>query len=208
MYLPDAATLIQFTVAAFIVVLVPGVTVSAMVSTSLARGVAAGFWLEAGATLARLTMVIVVALALEAVTSVVSAAFDVIKYVGAAYLVWLGFGYLTSRSSLTVRAEGQALTPWRQVVSGFLILWGNPKALIFFGAFLPLFVDKGHPAAPQVIVLGLIEMGAAILVDGGYILLASGARAALAGRNAVWLNRVAGVVLIAAALWLALQHQA
>ncbi len=208
MYLPDLATLIQFTVAAFIVVLVPGVTVSAMVSTSLARGVAAGFWLEAGATAARFTMVLVVALALEAVTTLVTASFDIIKYAGAAYLVWLGVGYIASRTSLTVKAEGEALTPWRQVLSGFLILWGNPKALIFFGAFLPLFVDKNYPAAPQVIVLGLIEMGAAILIDGGYIILASGARAALAGKNAVWLNRVAGGVLIAAAVWLALQHQA
>jgi homoserine/homoserine lactone efflux protein len=188
-----------------VVVIVPGVTVSAVVSTALARGLSGGFLLELGATLARLSMVVIVAVALEAVTGLVSAIFDIIKYAGAAYLVWLGVGYLTSRTALRVQAEGTAPTPWRQVLSGFLVLWGNPKALLFFGAFLPLFVDKNYPVAPQVIVLGLIEMGAAVIVDSAYIALASGARAALSGAGAVWINRVAGVVLIGAALWLALQ---
>ncbi len=148
------------------VVLVPGITVSTVVSTALARGVAGGLWLEAGATLARFSMVLIVAVALEAVTGFVSAVFDIIKYAGAAYLAWMGFGYLTSRSSITI-SEGAPVTAWRQVLTGFLVLWGNPKALLFFGAFLPQFVNPAWPAWPQVVLLGLIEMGAAILVDGG-----------------------------------------
>lgn len=121
-YVPDLPTLISFTIAAFVVVLVPGVTVSAVVSTALARGVVGGFWLEIGATLARLSMVLIVAVALEAVTGFVSAIFDIIKYVGAAYLVWLGFGYLTSRSSITIGSGTSEVTPWRQVLSGFVVL--------------------------------------------------------------------------------------
>ena len=186
--------------------LVPGITVSAVVSTALARGVVGGLWLELGATIARFTMVLVVAVALEAVTGLVNAVFDVIKYAGAAYLIWLGVGYLTQRNTLSVTTDGTATTPLRQIVSGFLILWGNPKALLFFGAFLPLFVNRSYPIAPQVIVLGLIEMGAAIITDGGYILVASTARRALTGAGVQWINRVAGVILIAAAVWLALQQ--
>ena len=188
-------------------VLVPGITVSTVVSTALARGVAGGLWLEAGATLARSTMVLIVAVALEAVTGFVSAVFDIIKYGGAAYLIWLGVGYLTSRSSITIGSGSAEVTPWRLVLSGFLVLWGNPKALLFFGAFLPQFVNPNHPAWPQVILLGLIEMGAAILTDGGYIAVAVTARQALSGAGSVWINRVAGVILIGAAIWLALQHR-
>jgi threonine/homoserine/homoserine lactone efflux protein len=92
------------------------------------------------------------------------------------------------------------------VLSGFLMLWGNPKALLFFGAFLPQFVDPNYPAWPQVLVLGLIEMGAAIITDGGYIAVAVTARSALSGAGTVWINRIAGVILIGAAIWLALQH--
>src|SRR5438309_2324448 len=94
------STLLPFIVAAFVVTLVPGITVSAVVSTALARGLAAGFWMELGAQIARLSMVVLVAAALQAVTGAVSAAFDVIKYVGAAYLLWLGWGYLTQRHTV------------------------------------------------------------------------------------------------------------
>lgn len=186
----------------------PGITVSSVVSTALARGLAAGFWLELGAQFGRLSMVAVVALALSAVAAAVSAAFDLIKYAGAAYLAWLGLGYLVRRHAVDVTRKVAATTPLRLVVSGFLVLWGNPKALIFFGAFLPQFVDARYPAGPQVVVLGLIEMAAALVTDGGYIVLAARAREALSGRGADLLNRAAGAILIGAALWLALQHQA
>lgn len=205
-YLPDLSVLIPFTIAAFVVVIVPGITVSTVVSTALARGVAGGLWLELGASLARFTMILVVAVALEAVTGIVSALFDIIKYAGAAYLAWLGFSYLTSRSSITISSGAVAVTPRRQVLTGFLMLWGNPKALLFFGAFLPQFVNPDHPTGPQVVLLGLIEMGAATLVDSVYIAIAVGARHLLMSAGTVWVNRIAGAILIGAAVWLALQH--
>jgi threonine/homoserine/homoserine lactone efflux protein len=207
-YLPDLSILIPFIAAAFLVVLVPGITVSAVVSTALARGMAAGFCLEVGAQIARLSMVIVVAVALEAVTGLVSAAFDWIKYAGAAYLAWIGFGYLMRRSTIVLDRDAAARTPLQQIVSGFLVLWGNPKALIFFGAFLPLFVNPSYPAWPQVLLLGALEMLAALITDSSYLLVAAYARTVLTGRGAALLNRVAGVILMAAAVWLALQHQA
>ena len=186
---------------------VPGITVSTVVSTALARGLVPAYWFELGAGLARLTMVLVVAVALEAVTGVVSALFDPIKYLGAAYLLYVGWGYLTSRSGLKV-SDGRAVrSPSRQVLGGFLTLWGNPKALLFFGAFIPQFVDPHFPASPQVILLGLIEIGVAFLADSAYIALAVGARSLLTGRGLVWVNRVAGVILIGAAIWLATQHR-
>ncbi|MEQ1901494.1 MAG: LysE family translocator [Devosia sp.] len=205
-HLPDTGTLISFIIAAFVVVYAPGVTVSAVVSMALARGVAAGLLHEIGATTARITMVVVVALALEAVTGIVVAMFDVIKYAGAAYLVWLGVGYLRSESMVKVWTSGASANSWRQVVQGFFVLWGNPKALLFFGAFLPLFVDRQHPTWPQVLVLGAIEIVAAIIADVTYILMASYARSALTGPAARWASRAAGLILIGAAVWLALQH--
>jgi threonine/homoserine/homoserine lactone efflux protein len=202
------ATLLPFVVGAFAVTLVPGITVSALVSTSLARGPRAGLWMEAGAQLARLSMVILVAVAIEAVTSAVSAAFEVIKYAGAAYLVWLGWGYITRRHAISVDKAYVPATPLRQIASGFLVMWTNPKALIFFGAFLPQFVDPSRPAWLQVLILGLIEMTAALITDCGYVFVAAFARGALSGRSTEVLNRCAGVILIGAAVWLALQHQA
>src|SRR5690349_3225701 len=198
--MPDLPLLLSFIIAAFVVVIVPGITVSAIVSVSLARGMAAGFWTELGVQIGRLTMMLVVAVALEAVLGIVSAAFDVIKYVGAAYLVWLGWGYLTRRHTVDMARTSGESTPWKQVRSGFLILWSNPKALIFFGAFLPQFINPAFPAWPQVIVLGLIGMGAGLVTDGAYIIIAAKARDALTGKRAELVNRVAGVILILAAV--------
>lgn len=207
--MPDLPILLSFVVTAFVVVIVPGITVSAVVSTALARGFLAGLWFELGVQLGRLSMVLIVAVALEAVTGAVAAAFDVIKYAGAAYLVWIGWGYLTSSRTVdTSRATGTEVTPLRQILSGFIVLWGNPKALLFFGAFLPQFVNPYYPAWPQVIVLGLIEMGAGLIIDSGYMVLAATARSALTGRAAIVVNRAAGVILIGAAIWLALSHNA
>ncbi len=188
------------------VVAVPGITVSTVVSTALARGLVPAYWFELGAATARLTMVLVVAVALQAVTGIVSALFDIIKYIGAAYLLYLGIGYLTSRNGIKLKDDGQGLSPRRQVFAGFLTLWGNPKALLFFGAFIPQFVDPHYPAWPQVLVLGLIEIGAAFITDSGYIALSVGARSVLTGGALIWVNRVAGVILIGAAIWLATLH--
>ena len=182
---------------------VPGITVSTVVSTALARGLVPAYWFELGAGLARFTMVLVVAVALEAVTGVVSALFDIIKYIGAAYLLYLGIGYLTSRGGIKVSALQEQRSAFRQVAMGFLTLWGNPKALLFFGAFIPQFVDPRYPAWPQVLLLGLIEIGAAFVTDSGYIALSVGARSLMTGGALVWVNRVAGVILIGAAVWLA-----
>jgi threonine/homoserine/homoserine lactone efflux protein len=185
------------------VVAVPGITVSTVVSTALARGLKPALWFELGAASARLTMVLVVAVALQAVTGIVSALFDIIKYIGAAYLLYLGIGYLMSRNGIKIKADGDELPARRQILAGFLTLWGNPKALLFFGAFIPQFVDPHYLAWPQVVVLGLIEIGAAAITDGGYIALSVGARTLLTGGALIWVNRVAGVILIGASIWLA-----
>jgi threonine/homoserine/homoserine lactone efflux protein len=186
-----------------VVVAVPGITVSTVIGTALARGLKPALWFEVGAALARLTMVLIVAIALEAVTGIVSAAFDIIKYAGAAYLLYIGIGYLTSKKGIDARVSTAPVSARRQVAAGFLTLWGNPKALLFFGAFIPQFVDPHYLAWPQVVILGLIEIVAAMFTDGAYIAISVGARRLLLGKAVVWVNRVAGVILIGAAVWLA-----
>jgi len=93
------------------------------------------------------------------------------------------------------------------VLSGFVVTWTNPKAFLFFGAFLPQFVNPTLPALPQVMFYGLLEMAIAAVTDTGYALLAVFARDRLGGGGARWLNRISGTVLVCAAVWLAIQHR-
>src|SRR6185312_9030989 len=119
--MPSLATLIPFVIACFVVTAVPGISVSAMVSTALARGFWAGIWQEMGAQLGRFSVVVLVAVALEAVTALVAAAFDVIKYAGALYLIYLGLKYILGHHTLAMDKTAAPPSPPRQVLSGFLV---------------------------------------------------------------------------------------
>jgi threonine/homoserine/homoserine lactone efflux protein len=207
LHLPETGTLIAYVVAAFVVTAVPGISVSGVVSTALARGLGPAYRFELGAAIGRMSMVVMVAAALQAVTGIVSTLFDIIKYIGAAYLLYLGIRYLLSHGGIKLKDDGRRLPDWQQVTAGFLTVWSNPKALLFFGAFIPQFVDPHYTAWPQVIFLGLIEIGAAFITDSGYIALSVGARSLLTGGGLVWVNRVAGVILIGASIWLATLHR-
>ncbi len=205
--MPSFAVILPYLAASLAISAVPGISVSALISAALGRGLQAGLWQEAGAQLARFSMVLIVAVALEAINGIVSAIFDVVKYAGAAYLAYLAWGYLTKRHSLSIEGSAPPLSAARQTLSGFLVVWGNPKALLFFGAFLPQFVDPHRLAWPQVLVLGVIYMAAAAATDGIYIALVAFARSAITGKRIEIVNRIAGVVLLGAAVWLATLRQ-
>lgn len=199
--------LLTFVLTTLAVMAMPGVTVSSVTGTTLGHGVGAGFAMEFGAVLARMSMLVLLALGLEVVSQAMEAAFDWVKLAGAAYLIWLGVRSI--RQPPRFAATGQEVAPQfrQQVLSGFIVLWGNPKALLFFGAFLPQFVDLSRPVAPQVAVLGAIWLVIVVVTDSAYILLAGGARRFFGGRNSRTAGWVSGLILIGAGLWLAVQSR-
>lgn len=201
----DFSTLLTFFAAAVAISILPGPAVSAVLSAGLTGGIRSAFATEIGLQIGRFTMIALVALALEVVRGVIVSAFDIIKYAGAIYLAWLGLRFILFAQK-PVDIARRERTFGRSVMSGFLVTWTNPKAFLFFGAFLPQFVNPAFPAWPQVLFFGLLEMAVAAVTDMGYALLAVFARQQAGETYAVWLGRAAGAVLIAAAIWLALQH--
>jgi threonine/homoserine/homoserine lactone efflux protein len=203
----SATTLLAYVVACFVLAVVPGPTVTVIISSSLARGTRAGLMNILGTQIGMLSMVIVVAFGLQAIVAFVGGAFDYIKLAGAAYLIWLGINMLRSDGHL-----GGAAPPPRTLgqdaVRGFLVIWSNPKALIFLGALLPQFVDKTHPAFPQIIALGLIFMAVASTTDSLYAFLAGRMRHLLSAARVRIVSRVSGAVLICGGIWLALLKRA
>ena len=154
-----------------------------------------------------LSMVIIVALGLEVVMGLVSEAFTIIKFVGAAYLVWIGFKMFTSSGKLEMGQPGERLPLGRYIWQGALINWSNPKTLLFLGAFLPQFVDMSRPAFEQIMVLGLIVMAVATFTDAIYAVLAGSARQLLTQARVRMMNRVSGVILMIGGVWLAFQKR-
>ena len=202
------STLIPYLGACFILAIVPGPTVTVILANSLKSGTLAGLSIIAGTQIGLVTMIAVVGLGLEAVMEFMAFAFDWIKLAGAAYLVWLGFNMLRSSGELGTAAAGPAKSYRRLILDGFLVIWSNPKALIFLGAFLPQFVTHEAASFPQVMVLGLFFMLIAGATDAIYALLGGRARGLLSAARVKLLSRVSGAILMVGGVWLALQKRA
>jgi threonine/homoserine/homoserine lactone efflux protein len=202
------ATLVPYLAACAILAIVPGPTVTVILANSLRSGTLAGLSIIAGTQLGLVTMILVVGLGLEAVMGFMAFAFDWIKLAGAAYLVWLGFNMLRSQGHLGAAAAGPEKSYRRLILDGFLVIWSNPKALIFLGAFLPQFVNASGATFPQVVVLGLFFMVIAGASDSMYALLGGRARGMLSAARVKLLSRVSGAILMAGGVWLALVKKA
>jgi threonine/homoserine/homoserine lactone efflux protein len=203
-----ATTLLAYAAACLLLAIVPGPTVTVIIASSLARGTKAGLMNIAGTQLGMLTMVIVVAFGLEAVLGFMSWAFDWIKLAGAAYLIWIGINMLRSDGHLGAGRAAPERTPLQDALRGFVVIWSNPKALIFLGALLPQFVDRSQPTFPQIIVLGLIFMLIASASDSMYAILAGRMRHLLSAARVKVVSRISGAVLICGGIWLSLLKRA
>ena len=202
------ATLIPYLGACIVLAIVPGPTVTVILANALRSGTLAGLSIIAGTQLGLVTMILVVGLGLQAVMGFMAFAFDWIKLAGAAYLVWLGYNMLMSKGELGAATAGPAKSYRRLMLDGFLVIWSNPKALIFLGAFLPQFVSKEGAAGPQVVVLGLFFMIVAGASDSMYAVLGGRARGLLSAARVKLVSRVSGAILMAGGVWLALVKRA
>jgi threonine/homoserine/homoserine lactone efflux protein len=202
------ATLIPYLGACIVLAIVPGPTVTVILANALRSGTLAGLSIIVGTQLGLVTMILVVGLGLQAVMGFMAFAFDWIKLAGAAYLVWLGYNMLMSKGDLGTAAAGPAKSYRRLMLDGFLVIWSNPKALIFLGAFLPQFVSAEHGTFLQVVVLGLLFMLVAGVSDSMYAILGGRARGLLSAARVKLLSRVSGVILMAGGIWLALVKKA
>lgn len=202
------STLIPYLGACLLLAIVPGPTVTVILANSLRSGTLSGLSIIAGTQIGLVTMIAVVALGLQAVMGFMAFAFDWIKLAGAAYLIWLGFNMLRSSGSLGVASAAPPKSYRRLMLDGFLVIWSNPKALIFLGAFLPQFVSREGAAFPQVMLLGLFFMIIAGSTDSIYAVLGGRARGLLSQARVKLVSRVSGAILMAGGVWLALVKKA
>lgn len=178
--MPDLTTIALFCVATMALLLVPGPAVVYIVTRSVAQGRSAGFVSVLGIHAGSIVHVLAAALGISALLAASATAFTVVKYLGVAYLVYLGLRKLLTRGGgdgEPAKAEEHSRT--RLFWEGFVVSVLNPKTAIFFLAFLPQFVNPAAgPVAAQIAVLGALWIMLGIASDGAYALLAS----VLAGR--------------------------
>ena len=196
---------LAYLLASVVVLIVPGPTVSLIIANSLRHGARAGFLNIAGTQMGLAIMLGVLLLGLKTVMTLMGAWFDWIRIAGALYLVWLGFKMMTAREE-PAGVETRARRPLDQgfLWQGLGVALSNPKMLLFFGAFIPQFIDATRPYAPQVLLLALTFMALAVLLDGGYAVLAGRAGGWMTGRLRAAMSVASGAILIGGGIWLAL----
>jgi len=175
----ELSQLYFFIGAGLALLLIPGPAVLYITARSASQGRLAGLVSVLAIETANFTQAVAAALGLSAILLSSALAFDIVKYLGAAYLVYLGIRKLFSRDEETGNESVQRESLRRIYWQGFMVNILNPKTALFFFAFLPQFVspEKGNVTA-QTLLLGGIFVGMALITDSIYALLAS----SLAGR--------------------------
>lgn len=179
----------DYLLTAFIVCLAPGIGVVYTLSTTLGGGFRAGFWAAVGCTIATVFHVIVAMAGLAAVLHSSAVLFQIIKFAGVAYLLWMAWAVLKDRGGLSVRPAEPA--PARQLIRrGILLNILNPKLPLFFMAFIPQFMPEGAGTA-MLIQLGAGFTAMTFAVFMGYVTLAAtGRQRVLASEVAMnWMRR-------------------
>jgi threonine/homoserine/homoserine lactone efflux protein len=199
--MPDATTFAVFALACLAFLAIPGPSVFYIVTRSLVQGRRAGVTSMLGVQAGGLVHVVAAAFGVSALIASSAAAFTVVKYAGAAYLIFLGVRRLLARDT-GEEVELEPRTPRTTAElfgHGVVVNVLNPKTALFFLAFLPQFVDpNAGPVAPQMLVLGTLLVGLGVLSDGTYALLAAGAgnRLRSAARTRRRLDKLSGGVFV------------
>jgi threonine/homoserine/homoserine lactone efflux protein len=187
--IPGAANLGLFVVAAVVLLVTPGPAVLYIVARAIEQGRLAGLVSILGVHAATLVHVAAAAAGLSAILASSALAFSVVKYAGAAYLIWIGLRKLFGRSEAPDLSALPRHDARRLLRDGFLVNLLNPKTALFFLAFLPQFVEveRGH-VAMQMAFLGLIFTLLGLVTDGAYALAA--------GTAGGWLKRSRGYLKV------------
>jgi threonine/homoserine/homoserine lactone efflux protein len=195
---------LAYVAACIVLALLPGPVVTLVVANGLRHGTRAALTNVAGAQAGLAVVIAIVAVGLTSLMATMGYWFEWLRFAGAAYLVWLGIKLIRAPSMLQAMDTPPPPPRGGFFLQGLLVLLSNPKVLVFFGAFIPQFVDTAQPQLPQIVILGATFMLTVALSDAAFALLAGRARSILSAKRTRLLSRISGGFMIGGGIWLAL----
>jgi homoserine/homoserine lactone efflux protein len=201
----DLTVWITYFIATIILSLSPGPGVFSSISSGLHHGFRLGVWNGVGMQAANVIIVAIVALGLGAILIASETAFTAVKWLGVAYLIYLGVvTWRAPAKGFEEDRDDNARTAWEVFMRGFFVNLTNPKGIIFFAAVFPQFIDVARPQLPQYAILAGTTFAVDVVVMGGYTALAAKVlRVMRDPRHLRWVNRTLGGAFVAAGLALA-----
>jgi len=197
--------LLAYVATVFVFLLSPGPSHIFMLSTSLSHGINKSWPVGAGDLMGHVWQIAVAAIGLAGMIYSFQELFIVIKWAGVGFLVYLGLSQILKKGVAATRSTGDAQSRAAMFWKGFITSSSNPKAVVFFAALLPQFINPSKPTAHQYLILGIAYM----IIDGCFLLFYGYFADWIAQRFEKhidkYLNRVSGSLLIASALLLSLK---
>jgi threonine/homoserine/homoserine lactone efflux protein len=194
-------TWLAFTATTVVLLIIPGPTILLVVSYALGRGMRTALPVAVGVALGDFTAMTLSMLGLGALLATSALLFTALKWLGAAYLIWLGIRLWRAGGALDATPRAEAAAPVRMLGHAWIVTALNPKSLTFFIAFLPQFIDPHGDFWRQMLVFETTFVGLAFLNAVGYAVVVSRTRSLVRGPRAVGIfNRVGGSLLIGAGL--------
>ena len=194
-----------FLLITLVLVIVPGPIVTLVITTGATHGMRAALITVAGTTLGNALLIAAIAFGLNVIIRYTAEIFELLRWVGAAYLIWLGVQAWRRAGASTAIAPPRDRVHFRR---GLLVALSNPKTIAFFTAFLPQFVDPHLPTGYQLAVMCCVAVPMAALTDAGWAVAAGTGRALFLRRAPRrWLDRLSGAVLIGGGIWLTLARR-
>ena len=193
--------IIYFLIASFLVVIVPGPTVSLIIANSLKSGMRAGILNVVGTQLGLIILIILLALGFKAISPFLEDVIKVVRIIGAVYLMTLGYLSYTSKNILN-NSEKINKFDKKFVLQGLIVILSNPKAFLFLGAFIPQFIDINQPIGTQIIYFGILFMIVGAIFDGMYAVVFGKFREIIITKYINILNKLGGTLLFLVGLWL------
>ena len=201
----NAQLFTAFLLITVVLFLTPGPIVTLIIATGARQGTRAALLTVAGSSIGNAVLLAAIAFGLTWILKASSEVFDLLRWVGAAYLVWLGIqAWRHAGAAAEAIPPGAHVHAWR----GFIVAITNPKTIAFFTAFLPQFIDPALPVDRQLLVMCVCSVSLGAVLDSGWAVAAGFGRAwFLKPHHNKLLGRLSGAMLVGGGIWLSLARR-
>ena len=193
--------IIYFIIASFLVVIVPGPTVSLIIANSLKFGIRAGILNVVGTQLGLIFLIILLALGFKAISPFLEDVIKIVRIIGAFYLMILGYLSFTTKN-FSENSHIIKKFDKKFILQGLIVILSNPKAFLFLGAFIPQFIDITQKIENQIIFFGILFMIVGAIFDGMYAIVFGKFREIIINKYIKILNKLGGSLLFFVGFWL------